>query len=72
MILKSAKGQMCVGDWRLLPIDVGFDCRGMAVEPPREMRSAGYLDDEGRPVFAEGTREELIAAVRSAGYDVRA
>lgn len=65
-------GQTCVGDLRLAPLDVGFDLRrtGHAVRlPDWEWQSVG-LEQGGRIWLVTGTREELVAAIRDAGYTV--
>lgn len=62
-------GKTCVGDLRLSPLDVGFDLRvqSMAIEIPEQFASVG-LDIDGDTYLLEGTREEMIAAIREAGY----
>ena len=63
----------CVGDLRLSAIDVGFDIRaaGKSVRiPDWEFRSVGLDDRKGNRLLIEGTREELIAAIRAHGYQI--
>lgn len=64
-------GSTCVGDWRLAPLDVGFDLRlhDMAVRAPTEMRSVG-IAYEGAVYEVGGPRDALIAVARAAGYRV--
>lgn len=64
-------GQTCVGDLRLTPLDVGFDVRllDMAVDVSGPFDSVG-LEEDGETYLVEGTREEMIAAIRAAGYEV--
>lgn len=68
----DATGQACVGEVRLAPINVGFDMRlhGMEVGLPEQFESAGR-DIGGRVYLIEGTRDEMIAAVKRAGYKVQ-
>lgn len=63
------KGGMCVGEVRLAPIDVGFDVRlqEMLIELPAQFASAG-IDINGTLYLIEGTREEMVSAIRQAGY----
>lgn len=62
-------GQTCVGDLRLSPLDVGHDVRlhDTPVRLPAEFASVG-LDREGETILVEGTRDEMVTAIRSAGY----
>jgi len=71
MTKTKVTGQICVGDVRLAPIDVGFDVRayGMAVEIPDDATSVGF-EQFGDTWLVEGTREEIVAAVKAAGYRV--
>ena len=64
-------GQTCVGDLRLTTLDVGFDLRlhDYGVQIPQSFRSVG-LDIDGETYLIEGTRDEMIAAIRGAGYKV--
>jgi len=64
-------GETCVGELRLSSLDVGFDLRlgGGTVEIPDKFRSVG-INRDGRVWLIEGTREEMIAAIRAAGYRV--
>lgn len=54
-----------------LPIDVGFDPRtaGIAVDLPPDA-GAVTLDDDGIQRRVEGSRSELVEALREAGYTV--
>ena len=54
-----------------LPIDVGFDPRvcGISVELPADAGSV-TLDDDGIQRRVEGSRTELVEALRGAGYTV--
>lgn len=63
------KGGMCVGEVRLAPIDVGFDVRleEMLIKLPAPFASAG-IDINGTLYLIEGTREEMVSAIRQAGY----
>lgn len=65
-------GQTCVGDLMLSVLDVGYDVRevGQWVLIPDDFESVGLTDREGRTWLIEGTREEMIAAIREAGYEV--
>lgn len=65
-------GQTCVGDLRLTPLDVGFDLRrhGMAVSLPAEFASVG-IELGGETYLVEGTREEMIRAIKRAGYTIK-
>lgn len=64
-------GQTCVGEVRLTPLDVGFDLRlhGMVIELPDEFDSVG-IEQDGETYLVEGTREEMIKAIKAAGYTV--
>lgn len=65
-------GATCLGDWRLTPLDVGFDLRvvGMSTARPSEdCRSVG-VDIDGEQYEIVGPRATLIAVARAAGYDV--
>lgn len=64
-------GQMCVGDLRLSPLDMGHDLRlhDTVVQLPDDFRSVG-LDRDGETVLVEGTRTEMIEAIQAAGYRV--
>lgn len=66
-----ATGQTCVGDLRLSPLDVGFDLRlqGIAVKIPDAFASVG-LEQDGDVWLISGTRDEMIAAIRAAGYAI--
>lgn len=65
-------GMTCVGDLRLAAIDVGYDLRtaGHAVFLPDQFGSVG-LDANGQTWLIEGTREEMIEAIKEAGYTIR-
>lgn len=56
---------------RLAPIDVGFDLRAhhTLVEVPTDTTRASYAVD-GQRMVAEGTRAEIIQALRCAGYSI--
>jgi hypothetical protein len=63
-------GQTCVGDLRLSCLDVGFDVRGIGtVRLPEQFSSAG-IERDGRVLLIEGTRAEMVAAIKEAGYKV--
>lgn len=64
-------GQAGVGDLRLAALDVGFDLRlhGVEVALPDRFGSVG-LEEGGETYLVEGTREEMVAAIRAAGYRV--
>ena len=64
-------GETCVGDLRLTQRDVGVDLRlvGMAVNLPEKFTSVG-IEENGETYLVEGSREELIAAIKAAGYTV--
>lgn len=66
-----ATGRTCVGDLRLAPLDVGFDLRevDMAVTLPDHFGSVG-IEEDGKVYLVEGTREELVAAIKAAGYRI--
>lgn len=69
----NATGQTCIGDLRLAPIDVGFDLRAAGhtvMIPERPFASVG-LEQDGETWLIEGEREELIQAIKDAGYEVR-
>jgi len=68
---KKTTGQTCVGDLRLTPLDIGFDLRvqDMAIALPDNFSSVG-LDIGGETYLISGTREEMIAAIREAGYRI--
>ena len=57
---------------RLAPIDVGFDLRanGMVASIPSDTKIASY-EYEGVRYVVEGTSDEVIEALESAGYDAR-
>jgi hypothetical protein len=59
----------CLGDLRLSAIDVGFDLReqNMSVRLPDDFSSVG-LDGEDGQYLIEGTRKEMIAEIKKAGY----
>jgi len=62
-------GRTCVGDLRLTPLDVGFDVRlhEIPIEIPEQFDSVG-LDIDGETYLIEGTRDEMVEAIRKAGY----
>lgn len=66
-------GDTCVGDWRLSPLDVGFDVRAqsMAVAWPadQDIESVG-IDIDGETYEVWGPPDVLIAVARAAGYTV--
>ena len=64
-------GQTCIGEIRLCPIDVGFDLRtvGNAITLPAVFSSVG-IEEGGDTWLIEGTRPEMIEAIRAAGYAV--
>jgi len=64
-------GCTCVGDLRLSPLDIGYDLRltDTKIELPPVFTSVG-LDIDGQTWLIEGTREEMIAAIREAGYPI--
>ena len=64
-------GETCVGDLRLAPLDVGFDLRlhDIAVNLPADFASVG-LDVKGETYLITGTRDEMVAAIKAAGYSV--
>lgn len=66
-----ATGQTCVGDLRLAPLDVGFDLRlhDMEAKLPDQFGSVG-IEEGGEVYLVEGTREEMLAAMKAAGYRV--
>ena len=59
----------CLGDLRLSAIDVGFDPReqNMPIQLPDAFSSVG-LDGQDGQYLIEGTREEMIAEIKKAGY----
>ena len=72
MTRTDVTGQTCVGDLRLAPLDVGFDLRrsGHTVRlPDWEWQSVG-LEQDGRVWLVAGTIEEMVAAIRAAGYTI--
>jgi len=58
-------------DLRLSPREVGFDLRlvGISVILPAQFTSV-ELEKDGQVYWLTGTREEMIAAIRDAGYTV--
>jgi hypothetical protein len=64
-------GQTCVGDLRLTPLDVGFDLRlqDMPVRIPENFESVG-IEEGGETYLVEGTRDEMIEAIKAAGYHI--
>jgi len=62
-------GYTCVGDLRLSSLDIGFDLRENKnkIQLPIKFESVG-LDIDGQTYLVEGTREEMIQAIREAGY----
>jgi len=71
MNASKCTGQTCVGDLRLAPLDVGFDLRleNMSVKLPDEFRTVG-LEIDGETWLIEGTRREMVQAIRDAGYSI--
>ena len=53
------------------PLDIGYDLRltDTKIELPPVFTSVG-LDIDGQTWLIEGTREEMIAAIREAGYPI--
>ena len=68
---KKFTGQTCVGDLRLSPLDVGFDLRStnQRVILPVDFDTVG-IEQDGDIWLIEGCREEMIQAIRDAGYSV--
>jgi len=72
--LKATKvtGSTCVGELRLSPIDLGYDLRlhpEQPIELPDHFESVGLA--VGDDVYLlEGPRDQLIAAIKAAGYVV--
>lgn len=65
-------GATCVGDWRLAALDVGYDPRAAGErvrEPDWAYESVGY-DQHGETWLVEGSRVEMLATIRAAGYRV--
>lgn len=64
-------GQTCVGDVRLTPLDIGFDLRvcDQAIRLPAIFASVG-LDIDGDSYLIEGTRAEMVRAIKAAGYKI--
>ena len=71
MKITEMTGETCVGDWRLAPLDIGFDLKlqGIPVVVPDEFDSVG-VEFGKKTYLIEGTREEMIAAVEKAGYKI--
>jgi len=71
MTTTKTTGQTCVGDLRLTPLDVGFDLRtaDVAVRLPEHFASVG-IERDGDTYLIVGTRDEMIAAIRRAGYRI--
>jgi len=65
-------GCTCVGELRLSSLDVGFDLRdaGTPVSLPDAFSSVG-IEENGEVFLVEGTRAEMVAAIRSAGYAIK-
>lgn len=65
-------GRQCVGELRLAKIDVGWDIRldDVPVILPARFESVG-LDKDGATWLVQGTRDEMIAAIKEAGYRVK-
>ena len=59
--------------YSFLPIDIGFDLRlhRQALVLPGDAGSVTYLTPEKKQTTATGTRFELAAALRRAGYRVQ-
>lgn len=68
----NATGNTCVGDLRLMAIDIGFDLRtvGKKIRLPDDFSSVGLDGRDGQSYLCEGTREEMIAAIKDAGYEI--
>ena len=71
MKITVCSGRTCLGDLRLTPLDVGYDLRtiGTAINLPAEFGSVG-LERDGEIILIEGTRAEMIAEIRDAGYKI--
>lgn len=74
LIARQATGATCLGDWRLTPLDVGFDLRavGLAAAAPADddrCQSVG-VDIDGEQYEFTGPRAQLIAVARAAGYTI--
>ena len=74
-IMRKTKctGQTCVGELRLAALDVGFDLRktGTPVALPGRFSSVGLNDADGETYLIEGTRQEMIDAIKAAGYTLQ-
>jgi hypothetical protein len=69
MILEKQTDKTLIADLTLTSADIGFDLRlnDIIVDISHDFRSV--LIDQGGDVWRiEGTREEMIAAMREAGY----
>jgi len=68
---KTQTTQLQLGELRLCAIDVGYELRaqGITVNIPAKFSSVG-LDLDGEQWLIEGTREEMVQAIRDAGYTV--
>ena len=64
-------GKTNVGELRLAPLDIGFDLRqqDMPLQLPEHFGSVG-IEVGGETYLLKGTREEMVAAIRAAGYRV--
>ncbi|GAG29499.1 unnamed protein product [marine sediment metagenome] len=67
----NCTGQNCVGEVRLSALDAGFDLRVVdhTIVLPTEFASVG-LDIDGTTWLLEGTRAEMVAAIKQAGYTI--
>lgn len=65
-------GEMCIGEVRLAAIDVGFDLRlhDIVVHLPSSFSSVG-LERGSQTWLLEGDRDELVEAIRAAGYHIK-
>lgn len=72
LTVRRATGYTCLGDWRLTPLDVGFDLRvvGIATAPPRDGDGSVGIDIDGEQYEITGPHATLIAVARAAGYAV--
>lgn len=66
-------GKTCVGDVRLGVLDIGFDLIAVGrktVQLPPTFKTIGYTDRDGKTWLIEGTRREMLAELRRAGFEV--
>ena len=71
MIKTKMTGKRTVGELRLAPLDIGFDLRlqGMPLQLPEHFGSVG-IEVGGETYLLKGAREEMVTAIRAAGYRV--